>query len=223
MENMTTKKADRTREIARSALEQFTLRGYLATSLESIAAGAGIGKSTIYEYYKNKEDLFAAAVQEAVDQWLEEVDQIKKQFTDPIERLKSVALSFIECDTDEPGESKRFHFEILMQTVMEGGVFYGRKHYIQGLHQQTIRMITDILLDGVSNGSLKPQIARDARKIAISYLSFLHGLTLGSLVSESTIDVREQISFFIQNLASLMCTQKTAEFQAGRKTVPLPG
>jgi AcrR family transcriptional regulator len=219
--NVSIKKADKAREIAQSALEQFTQRGYLATNLESIAAGAGIGKSTIYEYYKNKEELFAAAVQEAIDQWLEEVDQIKKQSPDPIERLKNVALSFVECDKDEPGESKRFHFEILMQTVMEGGVFYSRKHYIQGIHQKTIRMITDILLDGVSNGSLKPQIARDARKIAITYFSFLHGLTLGSLVSESTIDVREQISFFIQKLAPLMCTQKTAESQAGCQTEPL--
>jgi AcrR family transcriptional regulator len=210
MPNKLQKKADKTREITQAALDQFNQRGFAATNLESIAAGAGIGKSTIYEYYKNKEELFAAAVQEAADQWFDEIDHIKTQALDPIERLEQVAHAFVECDSIEPGGSKRFHLEVLMQTVMEGGVFNERKHYIQQIHQKTIQVIADLLLEGVSTGCLKPGIARDARSIAITYLSFLHGITLGSLVSESAIDVRAQIAFFLQNMALFLRVREAA-------------
>ena len=46
--------------ILESALELFFKFGYQKTNIDQIAKHAGIGKGTIYNYYKNKEILFKA-------------------------------------------------------------------------------------------------------------------------------------------------------------------
>jgi AcrR family transcriptional regulator len=200
----TPKRADKAREIARAALDQFTQKGFVSARLENIAAAAGIGKSTIYEYFRNKEELFAAAVQEAFEAWFNDIREICAQTEDPMERLERIASEFMECKEHPACSTQRFYFEILMQTIMEGGVFYTRKHFIREVHQKYIRTIADILLAGVSRGQLKPEIARDADKIAITFLSFLDGMALNSLVAQGYIDVNQQVAFFLHNMAPLL-------------------
>ncbi len=53
-------------EILRAALEQFVEHGYAATRMEEIAARAGVTKGTVYLYYRSKEELFRAAVEESI-------------------------------------------------------------------------------------------------------------------------------------------------------------
>lgn len=52
------RKEARPREILEAAFEEFATRGYAATSVEHIAARAGITKGTIYVYFRSKEDVF---------------------------------------------------------------------------------------------------------------------------------------------------------------------
>lgn len=198
------KRAGKAREIARAALEQFAQMGFVAASLEKIAATAGIGKSTIYEYYKNKEELFVAAVEEACEGWFNDIREICEQTRDPIERLARIAASFMDCADYPPKAFQRFFFEILMQTITEGGVFFTRKHFIREVHQKVLRNIADILLTGVSRGELKPEIAKDAEKIAVTFLAFMDGMVLNSLVAEGYIDVEAQIAFFLKNLEPIL-------------------
>ncbi|MEH0020373.1 MAG: TetR/AcrR family transcriptional regulator [Desulfobacter sp.] len=49
--------------ILSSALTIFSEKGYTAAKIADIARAAGVGKGTIYEYYRNKEALFFAVFQ----------------------------------------------------------------------------------------------------------------------------------------------------------------
>lgn len=57
------RKADRPGEIVAAGLEHFAEHGYANTRLEDVARRAGIGKSTLYLYFDNKESLFRATVE----------------------------------------------------------------------------------------------------------------------------------------------------------------
>ncbi|MCP4747709.1 MAG: TetR/AcrR family transcriptional regulator [Desulfobacteraceae bacterium] len=209
MNSKSPKRSNKAQQIAQAALTEFTLNGFSLTSLEKIASSAGIGKSTIYEYYENKEELFIAAVRQACEQWFNQIKQICDQTIDPIERLEVIAEQFIDCDDFPAGTTQRFFFEVLMQTIKEGGAFYNRRHEIQHIHQKFIRTLSDILLAGVSKGQLNPKIARDADKIAITFLAFMDGMVLQSLVESNYIDVKAQIAFFIEHLAPILLKQET--------------
>jgi AcrR family transcriptional regulator len=60
------RKDARPAEILAAALQIFGERGYEATRLDDVARLAGCTKGTIFLYYRNKADLFRAAVRESV-------------------------------------------------------------------------------------------------------------------------------------------------------------
>jgi AcrR family transcriptional regulator len=51
-------KNQKRKDILTSAKILFTEKGFHNTKMEEIAAGAGVGKGTLYEYFKNKQDIF---------------------------------------------------------------------------------------------------------------------------------------------------------------------
>lgn len=60
------RKAARPSEIGAAALGCFAERGFAATSLDEVAARAGVTKGTLYLYFRSKEDLLEAVVRQAL-------------------------------------------------------------------------------------------------------------------------------------------------------------
>ncbi|MDD2216817.1 MAG: TetR/AcrR family transcriptional regulator [Eubacteriales bacterium] len=52
--------------ILEAAFELFSGNGYKNTKIADIAAKAGIGKGTVYEYYESKEDIFISSIVETI-------------------------------------------------------------------------------------------------------------------------------------------------------------
>jgi AcrR family transcriptional regulator len=70
------RKDARPAEILASALKKFGEHGYEATRLDDVARDAGCTKGTIFLYYKNKAELFRAAMREAVVPLIEENERL---------------------------------------------------------------------------------------------------------------------------------------------------
>ncbi len=66
-------------EIKRSALAQFVIKGYEATSLDDIVKEVGIKKQSIYTHFRQKEDIFLQVMQDTINN---EISFIKKFFDD---------------------------------------------------------------------------------------------------------------------------------------------
>jgi len=49
---------EKEKKILKSAIDRFTRYGYRKTSLDEIVKDASVGKGTVYNYFKNKEELF---------------------------------------------------------------------------------------------------------------------------------------------------------------------
>ena len=56
--NRISKKAIRRESIIQAAIEVFSKKGFQAASISEIAQKAGVAEGSIYQYFKNKEDLF---------------------------------------------------------------------------------------------------------------------------------------------------------------------
>jgi TetR/AcrR family transcriptional regulator, mexJK operon transcriptional repressor len=67
------------------AFELFVELGYERTSLEAITAAAGLAKRTVYVRYRDKESLFVASLQRAIEQWILPVETLRKVETDDLE------------------------------------------------------------------------------------------------------------------------------------------
>jgi TetR/AcrR family transcriptional regulator, mexJK operon transcriptional repressor len=62
--------------IARAALTLFASDGYERTSVDAIAAEAGVSKRTVYSHYGDKENLFLSVVRDTYDGMLNRIAEI---------------------------------------------------------------------------------------------------------------------------------------------------
>ena len=62
--------------IARAALTLFASDGYERTSVDAIAAEAGVSKRTVYSHYGDKENLFLSVVRETYEAMLSRITEI---------------------------------------------------------------------------------------------------------------------------------------------------
>ena len=72
----------------------FLERGYSATSIEAVAAEAGVGKNTIYRRYATKSELFKAVVDYQMRTLLPPLDALDLD-DDPMEALRHLALTLV--------------------------------------------------------------------------------------------------------------------------------
>lgn len=76
---MQTLKNSKKEQIIQSAIEIFCDNGFNATTISAVAKHAGIGKGTIYEYFKSKDELFANCISKMFEHFNEGFTKILHQ------------------------------------------------------------------------------------------------------------------------------------------------
>lgn len=192
------------KEIAMAALHVFSQKGYGAASIDQIAVVAGVAKGTVYEYFPSKDELYIAAVMVFVENFETGLAARMEPVDDPFHRLVEFIGFSIEACSMENRSSVRLLFDILQQSILENGVFFHRKYLVREMMQGSRKMLTDILLEGVSKGIFQIQIARDAEKLAADIIAFLDGASLHRLITENYFNMPEQLSVAMKFLANIL-------------------
>lgn len=65
--------------IAQAALRRFVRDGYERTTVDAIAAEAGVSKRTVYNHYSDKEQLFLAVIEDTYQALLDQVQEITER------------------------------------------------------------------------------------------------------------------------------------------------
>lgn len=94
-------KDDRRDAIIAIAQETFASHGYAGTSMSAIAARLGGSKGTLYNYFKSKDDLFAAYVQRHCVWQSEAMFALLEDTGDVYETLKSLGRRHLEMVLSE--------------------------------------------------------------------------------------------------------------------------
>lgn len=108
---------DAHREATRQALfvaaqDLFARQGYVETSLADIAAHAGIGRTTFYDYFTGKEDLLAALVEDALPDVFEVmISEIPHELSFR-DQLAALTVSMIEFVATDPVLGLILHREV---------------------------------------------------------------------------------------------------------------
>lgn len=83
-------------DILRSAADVFSGTGFHATTIQEIATAAGIGKGTVYEYFRTKEELFLAVYDSWMNEYEHTVRERVKAATDPVAKVDAVRQSAVD-------------------------------------------------------------------------------------------------------------------------------
>ncbi len=82
--------------IARVAAELFGRKGYLETSIDDLAAAAGVTKGGVYHYFTSKAEILYFICSTYVDLDLENLEQSLRGIEDGVEKIKFIIFRHIE-------------------------------------------------------------------------------------------------------------------------------
>ncbi len=88
--------------ILAAAGELFLSEGYAGFSVRRVAERIGYTPTTIYLYFRDKDDLLFAVVDEGFDQFRTAMAAAAETVTDPLERLEVLGRAYIRWGTEHP-------------------------------------------------------------------------------------------------------------------------
>lgn len=129
-----------------AAIEEYSERGWAGLTMDGVAKRAGVGKSTIYLRWTNKEDLLAAAIQ-SMSHGIQPVDtgSLRGDFT-------QLAESLIENYWTPIGWGM---YRILIDVAGSGENVSHFTHLVNDIHR---RSALAILERSVERGELRPEV-----------------------------------------------------------------
>jgi AcrR family transcriptional regulator len=141
----------RRRTIVAAARKAFLRNGYGQTTMSAIAAAVGGSKTTLWAYYRNKHDLFAAVVDDLVERYGEALRVPLPPAGDPAETLRALGRTVM-------GTILRPQIVVLHRLVTgEAGRFpeLGQLLFERGINRGQART-AEWLAGQMQRGSLRP-------------------------------------------------------------------
>lgn len=107
------KKEKMRRRIIEAAKEVFMVLGFKKTSMDIISRKLGMTKSSIYYYFKDKEELFKEIIEEEAKMMIEKIEEEIKDIKEPVLKLKKYFEVRMKLFLDIAKKFKSFSKEYL--------------------------------------------------------------------------------------------------------------
>lgn len=155
--NDTDSKPGKRELILRAAVKVFSSKGYHNTRMEEIAATAGIGKGTIYEYFSSKLQLFQAMLEGSLQYYFELLNQETFKLMPLQERLRILIEAHCRFSLEKKDLARTiFCNHMLDDELHEWAMTMHREKQKQALEfleqslaQDEVRQDVDLLLIGL--------------------------------------------------------------------------
>jgi TetR/AcrR family fatty acid metabolism transcriptional regulator len=149
-------------EILAAASKIFAARQYHEVLCDEIAAEAGVGKGTIYRYFRTKEDLYFSTILHGYEAVNESLASAIAAETSPGKRLERIALELLKYFWE-----RRYFYALLYRNeqrflAQEGRLKKNREHLVQ-LVEQTIRQ-------GIATGAFRSVDPKTAAELFLGMI-----------------------------------------------------
>ncbi len=151
------RKKERTRrEIYRTAMELFSMRGYDGVTIEDICAGAGVAKATFFLHFENK----AALIKEFNDEITQSLaERLAGHEGDTQDQLSLILSAFEEAwETNGPVMQKMLRDFLDQPTLLATAA---------AVNESIVDLVSAIVKRGQERGELRPGIAPELAAMAI--------------------------------------------------------
>ena len=167
-------------EIARNIFSRF---GYKKTTVDEIAQAARKGKSSIYYYFKSKEDIFKAVVDKEASILFSRINEAIETKENPKEKLKAYILTRMEAFKDLANYYDAVKNDLLAH--MEFINKFREKH-----DKKEIQVIEQILQLGINNNEFN---IKNPEITAIVISTAMKGLEIPVFFKKETINLENRL------------------------------
>jgi AcrR family transcriptional regulator len=184
------------REAARGLFQKWGLQ---KTTMEDIAKAAEKGKSTLYYYFKSKDEIFDEIVSEEFNAILLIAQTTMEGQTTSEGKLRAFLSSTIT-----QAQQRAAIYEIVFGEISKLETVIAKLRRIQ--HEKELEIISKILADGVRSGELKLLNEQDTHRLAtlllLTFRTLMFEYALKNAFDEANEMINLTISIFMSGLKS---------------------
>ena len=140
-----TKTRQKLLEVARNL---FAHKGLEATTMNDIAAASGRGRRTLYTYFRNKEEIYFAVIEEELERLSEKMDEVAAMSVEPEEKIFAMIYAHLSIIRDTVARNGTLRAEFFRNIWMVEKV---RKTF----DEEERRILTQVLKEGVEKGRFR--------------------------------------------------------------------
>jgi AcrR family transcriptional regulator len=169
-------------EIIDTAQKLFQQYGLQKTTMEDIARAMGKGKSTLYYYYKSKEEIFDAVLRTEMNDVYNLSKEAVMHAQTASDKLKAYfAISF------QIAKSKVNLYKIVTEEMAIADL--SRTHHVvKELNAKSVAMVEDIFIAGFVSGEFCDELRDQAHLLAYSMVSAMRSLVIDMAIDDQIPD-----------------------------------
>lgn len=186
---------EKRRIILDAALKTFVKRGYPDTTVSEIASIAGVAEGTLYNYFRNKEDILLALFDE---KWVDIINEIKnktKHLDNPNDKLKAIFSGVVRMFKKD-----RYLAEIFLIDIKQSSIFLN--NYTINRVTEFINFIGEVLEEGKRKGIYRKDL--DTRVAKMVIFGAAQGILLSWVLSESKMIKDKTFKFSLYRAAKTL-------------------
>jgi len=178
--------AKRRHEIFHQVLKIFLKKGFQETSMREIAEAAGLGKSTLYDYFKTKDEILVYFFEDQLNDLTAEAQKIAMQNLMADKRLRQIMETYIDNLQANKNLFLKLSFESQRLKVASQKQIQDKRH----AYEDMIRALID---EGIREGVFRKVNSALAARLLISTVTpVIHGTRLNGTPQEmlkDTLDI----------------------------------
>ncbi|WP_312652837.1 TetR/AcrR family transcriptional regulator [Aminipila sp.] len=198
-------KETKKQKILEAAYLLFSENGYKQTKISDIAATAGIGKGTVYEYFDSKESLLIEIFSTGIEEYMAECEKIVQSEGTQTEKL--MKLIKLESKYTEENGTRMMKLSMMILDTSDG-LSVGFMKKMSDLWNDKYRFVYHILVQGMDKGEFR-KINTEIAAISImgtvgGYLNIKYGFsTLPDIIlplNVNNLEIQELIELILKGI-----------------------
>ncbi len=176
------KRIERKQSIIQAAIEVFGEKNFANSRISEIAEKANVAEGTIYQYFKNKEDLFFSIPLEKSMEFSRELELHLQGIRGASNKISKFIWYYLHFFTKNPGYGRTLMLDMRVS-----------KNFVKTTAYESFRPVTDAILEIIKEGQQERVIRDDVSLYIIRQLilGVLEHMVTRWLLSEQRYDLLE--------------------------------
>ncbi len=185
-------------EIAQKAIALLARKGFQATTIQDIADAAGLGKGTIYHYFKTKEEILLVVSEELFCETEKSFGSALLRIDEPLEKIAALIEEALRVTEDV--ENLFVVYTELWLMNLRGNSNDDFMSVINHLHSDLKNLVTKMIEAGKNQGFFETDT--DSVALATYLIASFDGVIAHYMMDKKNFDLpritREFINFFLR-------------------------
>jgi AcrR family transcriptional regulator len=185
-------------QLLKAAKQLFQLHGFRKVTIDDIAKAIGKARSSLYYYYKTKEEILDAVIAAEIRELITAITAAISQSPSAEEKIKAFFVTKLQTIFEKRG------FFNALDEGMDAGELSGYQKAKLAVHQQIWQqegaLLSQIITEGIRQGELATLNQKDQADLVFVLLSGLHGIKREMVIRNNFSNIKSSAHILVRSM-----------------------